>query len=136
MNKLILISLCVVSLQVWAAKSAAPTCAVCTKVDAIVKANEDDEDKAYNDFNELVGTVKLSTNKKVLAAELKSIIAATPTFLKSDDRRELPSYLVEMEDRHPQEFSAAIKELPTEQKEDLERKIQAARKNMKDGEEP
>lgn len=135
MNKIILISLSLIALNGWAAKTA-PTCAVCSQVDALVKMNDEDEGKAYKGFNELVGTVKLSSNKKVLAAELKSIVSATPMFLKTDERRELPSYLVDMQDAHPKEFAQALGGLSNEDKEDLERKLQAAKKNMTEGEEP
>lgn len=120
---------------VWAAKNTA-SCANCDKVAGFLKAHDDDEKKAYENFNDFLATVEISKNKKIAAQEVQSILQATPVFLESDERRELPDYLVAIEDAHPKEFAEALKGLSTEQQEDLKIKMQAARKMLKEGEEP
>lgn len=139
MKTLIFSFLSAVALNLSAAPATVATtkpCLVCDKVAVMLKVHDEDEAKAYDDFNKLLSILKISSDKKIAAEELKSILGATPTFLKSDERREVPSYLLSFESSHPKEFAEALKVLSTEDREDLQRKMQAARKNMAEGEDP
>ncbi|MEK2646625.1 hypothetical protein [Bdellovibrio sp. BCCA] len=111
-------------------------CDVCVQVDKMAKAYEEDEKKAYDNFNKLISQVQLSKDKAVRKQELTVIVKTAVLMENSDDRQELAPYLADMQKEYPQEFKEALGALPKEARKSLEDQIKIANRLMEKGEEP
>lgn len=133
MIKFIFISLLAFSSVIYAKE---PVCELCVKIEKIAKAYQDDERKAYDAFNELLSKVQFNKDKKIRSQELIAVIKTSVLLEKSDERWELPQYLVSVAQEHPADFKEALGSLSKADRKKLEQQIQEAKKLIEKGEEP